>query len=42
MVIRRKHANDQRATLLIISPSSTKLLSKYGGTVTSIAVSHFK
>ena len=42
MVIRRKHANDQRATLLIIAPSSTKLLSKYGGTVTSIAVSHFK
>ena len=42
MVIRRKHENDQRASLLIISPSSTRLLSKYGGALTSIAASHFK
>jgi DNA-binding MarR family transcriptional regulator len=41
-VIRRKHANDHRASLLMISPSSVKLLSKYGGTLTSISVSHFK
>jgi hypothetical protein len=42
VVIRRKHANDNRASLLMISPSSIKLLSKYGGTLTSIAMSHFK
>ena len=42
IVIRRKHANDHRASLLIISPSSVKLLSKYGGTLTSIAALHFK
>src|ERR1700687_1850358 len=42
IVIRRKHANDHRASLLIISASTVKLLSKYGGLLTSIAVSHFK
>ena len=42
IVIRRKHANDHRASLLMISPSSVKLLSKYGGTLTSISALHFK
>src|SRR5476651_1831895 len=42
IVIRRKHAKDQRASLLTISGSSVKLLDKYGGTLTSIAVAHFK
>jgi DNA-binding MarR family transcriptional regulator len=42
IVIRRKHANDHRASLLMISPSSVKLLGKYGGTLTAIAVSYFK
>ena len=42
IIIRRKHANDQRASLLIISPASIKMLSKYGGTLTSIAALHFK
>jgi hypothetical protein len=42
IVIRRKHANDHRASLLIISPSTVKLLSKYGGTLTSISTLHFK
>ena len=42
IIIRRKHANDQRATLLIISQTSIKMLSKYGGTLTSIARLHFK
>lgn len=41
-VIRRKHVNDHRASLLMISPSSLKLLAKYGGTLTSIAALHFK
>ena len=41
-VVRRKHANDHRATLLVISPSSIKLLGKYGGTVCSISAMHFK
>src|SRR5450631_3774985 len=42
IVIRRKHAKDLRASLLMISPSSVKLLSKYGGTLTSISASYFK
>jgi DNA-binding MarR family transcriptional regulator len=42
MVNRRKHANDQRASLLVISHSSTKLLSKYGSTLTSISALHFQ
>ena len=42
VVVRRKHANDHRASLLIIAPSSVKLLGKYGGTLTSISALHFK
>jgi DNA-binding MarR family transcriptional regulator len=42
IVIRRKHANDHRASLLIISHLSVKLLSKYGATLASISTSHFK
>jgi hypothetical protein len=42
IVIRRKHTSDHRASLLANSPSTVKLLSKYGGTLTSISVSHFK
>ena len=41
IVVRRKQANDHRASLLIISHSSTKLLGKYGGTLTSISTMHF-
>src|ERR1700674_3349332 len=37
IVIRRIHAHDHRATLLIISPSTVKRLSKYGGALTSIS-----
>jgi len=42
IVIRRKHANDHRASVLFISPSGIKLLTKYGGAITSISGSHFK
>lgn len=42
IIIRRKHANDQRASLLVISPPGVKVLSKYGGVLTSISASHFK
>jgi hypothetical protein len=42
IVIRSKHANDRRASLLMVSPSTVKLLSKYGGTLSSISTSHFK
>ena len=42
VVVRRKHANDHRATLLIISPASIRVLGKYGGTLTSISAMHFK
>src|SRR5665647_2820948 len=41
IVIRRKHVNDHRASLLIISPQSVKLLGKYGSTLTSISTLHF-
>jgi DNA-binding MarR family transcriptional regulator len=42
IIIRRKHANDQRASLLLISPASIKMLNKYGNALTSIAALHFK
>jgi DNA-binding MarR family transcriptional regulator len=42
IVIRRKHANDNRASLLTISASIVKVLGKYCGTVTSISALHFK
>ena len=41
IVIRRKHASDHRASLLVISPSTLKLLGKYGGTLTSISSANF-
>jgi len=41
IVIRRKHANDHRASLLVVSPSGVKLLSKYGGLLASISALHF-
>src|ERR1017187_8436113 len=31
IIIRRKHANDHRASLLTITPSIVKVLGKYGG-----------
>jgi len=42
IVLRRKHANDHRASLLTISASTVRLLGKYGGTLTSISALHFK
>jgi len=42
IVLRRKQANDHRASLLTISASSVKLLGKYGGILTAISASHFK
>ncbi len=42
IVMRRKHANDQRASVLTISAATVKLLGKYGGTLTSISALHFK
>jgi len=42
IVIRRKNAKDHRSSFLIISPSSVKLLGKYGGTITSISALCFK
>ena len=42
IVIRRKRANDHRASVLKISPIGVKLLGKYGGTLMSIAMTHFK
>jgi DNA-binding MarR family transcriptional regulator len=42
IVMRRKHANDHRASVLTVSASTVKLLGKYCGTVTSISACHFK
>ena len=42
IVVRRKHANDNRSSLLTISPSIVKVLNKYGGTLSSISALHFK
>jgi DNA-binding MarR family transcriptional regulator len=42
IIIRRKHANDHRASLLVVSPSGVKLLSRYGGLLTSISALHFR
>jgi DNA-binding MarR family transcriptional regulator len=42
IVIRRKHAKDHRASLLIISSSTAKLLVKYVGAITTISAMHFK
>ena len=42
IVIRRKHASDHRASLLVISHATVKLLAKYGGTLTHISSAHFK
>jgi DNA-binding MarR family transcriptional regulator len=41
IVIRRKRANDHRASVLRISTSNVKLLGKYGGKLTTIAAMHF-
>ena len=42
IVVRRKHVDDHRASVLTISASTIKLLAKYGGTLTSISLMHFK
>ena len=42
IVMRRKHAKDNRASLLTISVSTVRLLGKYCGTVTTISACHFK
>jgi DNA-binding MarR family transcriptional regulator len=42
IVIRRMHATDQRAGLLVISPSSVKLISKYAAAIALVSASHFK
>ena len=42
VVARCKDTNDQRAAILTLSPSSLKLMGKYGGTLTAISSSIFK
>jgi DNA-binding MarR family transcriptional regulator len=41
VVIRRKHPTDGRASLLVIAPSTLKLLGQYGELLSSISESHF-
>jgi hypothetical protein len=42
VVVRRKHPADKRASLLVISPPTLKLLGKYSGILTAVSGSHFK
>ena len=42
IVARRKHATDQRAAVLTISPSSLKLFGRYCGALNSISALNFK
>jgi DNA-binding MarR family transcriptional regulator len=42
IIARRKDPGDNRASLLEISPTTVKLLGKYGGLLTSISAAHFK
>jgi DNA-binding MarR family transcriptional regulator len=42
IIIRRKTAHDQRASVLTVSPATVKLLGKYSGAMSSISASHFK
>ena len=41
IVERRKHASDNRATLLTISAACIKTFGKYGGALSSISALHF-
>jgi len=42
IVTRRKDTNDQRAAVLTLSPSSVKLMGKYGGHLNTISSAIFK
>lgn len=42
IVVRRKHPTDKRASLLVVSPSTLKLLGKYSGILSAVSGSHFK
>ena len=42
IVIRRTHPKDKRASLLVVSPATIKLLGKFGGIVNSVSALHFK
>ncbi len=42
IILRRKQANDLRASLLVVSPSALKLVGKYCTTLYSICGGHFK
>jgi DNA-binding MarR family transcriptional regulator len=41
IVDRRTQPTDKRASLLVISPATLKLLNKYSGAISSIAALHF-
>jgi hypothetical protein len=42
IVIKRPHPSDRRASLLLIAPTTLKILGKYSSVVTSAASIHFK
>ena len=42
IVIRRTHAKDQRASVLVITPSIVKVLGKYCGTLDTISTLNFR
>jgi len=42
IVLRQPHPVDRRASLLLIAPSTLKIMGKYSGIVASAAALHFK
>jgi len=41
IIFRRRHVTDNRTTHLLVAPTALKMLTKYSGAISSIAVSHF-
>jgi DNA-binding MarR family transcriptional regulator len=41
VVVRRDHANDKRAKLLLIAAPTVKLLTRYSGALRSVSAAHF-
>ncbi len=41
IIFRRRHLTDNRTTHLLVAPTALKMLTKYSGAISSIAVSHF-
>jgi hypothetical protein len=42
VIVRRRQSSDHRSSVLLVSSSTLKLLTKYGGTMGVVSASHFK